>query len=282
METFKSEKQKMINGELYFAADPELSAARQHAREQMKLINNEMDKNIRKQLIEETFGTTGTGVFIEPNLKFDYGFNIHVGKNFYANFDNIFLDICPIRIGDNCMFGPNVQLYTASHPLNPGKRNSGLEFGKPITIGDNVWIGGGAVIVPGVTLGNNVVVAAGAVVTKSVPDDCVVGGNPAKIIKNINEIVEQTDALAGPREKIDALDREITSLLEQRMDAVMEIAAIKKAQGIEILDTSREQKVLEKIESYTKKADYKTVIQETYTGIMAASRAFQKEQIDKI
>ncbi|MBL1226738.1 chorismate mutase [Enterococcus sp. BWR-S5] len=281
METFKSEKQKMIDGELYFASDPELSASRQHAREQMKLINNEMDKQIRKQLIEETFGTTGSNVYIEPSLKFDYGFNIHVGKNFYANFDNIFLDICPIKIGDNCMFGPNVQLYTASHPLNAGKRNSGLEFGKPITIGDNVWIGGGAVIVPGVTLGNNVVVAAGAVVTKSVPDDCVVGGNPAKVIKSIEEKAEMEDVLAAPRQKIDALDREITSLLEQRMDAVMEIAAIKKLEGKDILDSSREQKVLEKIASYTTKDEYKAVLQETYTGIMAASRAFQKEQIDK-
>lgn len=281
METFKSEKQKMIDGELYFAADPELSAARQHAREQMKLINNEMDKQIRKQLVEETFGTAGSNVYIEPSLKFDYGFNIHVGKNFYANFDNIFLDICPITIGDNCMFGPNVQLYTASHPLNPGKRNSGLEFGKPITIGNNVWIGGGAVIVPGVTLGDNVVVAAGAVVTKSVPDDCVVGGNPAQIIKNVNETVEGTDTLEGPRQKIDSLDRQITSLLEQRMDAVMDIAAIKKEQGKEILDPAREQKVLEKIEGYTKNEAYKAVLRDTYIGIMAASRAFQKEQIDK-
>lgn len=281
METFKSEKQKMIDGELYFAADPELSAARQHAREQMKLINNEMDKQIRKQLIEETFGTAGSNVYIEPSLKFDYGFNIHVGKNFYANFDNIFLDICPITIGDNCMFGPNVQLYTASHPLNPGKRNSGLEFGKPITIGNNVWIGGGAVIVPGVILGDNVVVAAGAVVTKSVPDDCVVGGNPAQIIKNVNETVEGTETLEGPRQKIDSLDRQITSLLEQRMDAVMDIAAIKKEQGKEILDPAREQKVLEKIEGYTKNEAYKAVLRDTYTGIMAASRAFQKEQIDK-
>lgn len=281
METFKSEKQKMIDGELYFASDPELSAGRQHAREQMKLINNEMDKQTRKELIEETFGTAGSNVYIEPNLKFDYGFNIHVGKNFYANFDNIFLDICPIRIGDNCMFGPNVQLYTASHPLNPGKRNSGLEFGKPITIGDNVWIGGGAVVVPGVTLGNNVVVAAGAVVTKSVPDDCVVGGNPAAIIKTIDETAQVAKTLDGPRKKIDALDREITSLLEQRMDAVLEIAEIKKKQGTEIFDPSREQKVLEKIASYAKKDEYKIVLQETYEGIMAASRAFQKEQIDK-
>lgn len=281
METFKSEKQKMIDGELYFASDPELSAGRQHAREQMKLINNEMDKQTRKELIEETFGTTGSNVYIEPNLKFDYGFNIHVGKNFYANFDNIFLDICPIRIGDNCMFGPNVQLYTASHPLNPGKRNSGLEFGKPITIGDNVWIGGGAVVVPGVTLGNNVVVAAGAVVTKSVPNDCVVGGNPAAIIKTIDETAPVAETLDGPRKKIDALDREITSLLEQRMDAVLEIAEIKKKQGTEIFDPSREQKVLEKIASYAKKDEYKIVLQETYEGIMAASRAFQKEQIDK-
>ena len=113
----------------------------------------------------------------------DYGFNIHIGENFYANFNCTLLDICPITIGKNCMLAPNVQLYTATHPLDPDERNTSIEYGKPITFGDNVWVGGGAIIIPGVTLGDNVVVGAGAVVTKSFPDNVVLGGNPAKIIK---------------------------------------------------------------------------------------------------
>ena len=174
MEEFKSEKEKMIAGALYFASDPELVADRKKAREQMALINQQPDTYIRRQLIEETL------------IQFDYGYNISVGKNFYANFNNVFLDVCPIEIGDNCMFGPNVQLYTAEHPLQAAKRNSGMESGKRIIIGNNVWIGGGAIVLPGVTLGDNVVVAAGAVVTKSFPENCVIAGNPARIIKELN------------------------------------------------------------------------------------------------
>ncbi|MGC6768085.1 chorismate mutase [Enterococcus sp. LJL128] len=281
METFKSEKQKMIDGELYFAADPELSAARRHARDQMKLINNETDRQVRRQLVEETFGSAGTSVYVEPSISFDYGFNIHVGKNFYVNFNSIFLDICPIRIGDNCMFGPNVQLYTASHPLNPGKRNSGLEFGKPITIGDNVWLGGGVVIVPGVELGNNVVVAAGAVVTKSVPDNCVVGGNPAKIIKRIDEEETKQNSLEEQRKAIDSIDREMVELLEKRMQAVEKIAEIKKEQGTAVLDEKREQEVLKKIGSYVKKEEYKEALLKTYQQIMAVSKEYQTGKINK-
>ena len=180
-----TEKEKMIAGKLYFAGDPELSADRKDARVKLRAINQETDKTKREIFVKEAFGGTKNHVYIEPSISFDYGYNIFVGENFYCNFHNVFLDICPITIGDNCMFGPNVQLYTASHPIEPVKRNSGLELGKPITIGDNVWIGGAAVIVPGVTLGDNVVVAAGSVVTKSFPDNVVVGGNPAQIIKTI-------------------------------------------------------------------------------------------------
>ncbi|MCA5013836.1 MULTISPECIES: chorismate mutase [unclassified Enterococcus] len=279
MEEIKTERQKMIDGELYFSADPELITARKFAREQMKLINNEEDRLTRRQLVEETFGSTGTGSYIEPTINFDYGFNIHVGKNFYANFNSIFLDVCPITIGDNCMFGPNAQLYTATHPLHPVKRNSGLEFGKPITLGNNVWLGGGVVITPGVTLGDNVVVAAGSVVTKSFPANCVIGGNPAKIIKEI-DLEEKNTSLASQRNKIDALDKKIVALLEERMDAVTSIVEIKKTTDKEILDPSREKEVLEKIVGYVTNDSYKEVLIETYQGIMDASKHFQQQQLD--
>ncbi len=122
-------------------------------------------------------------MYIEPAFRCDYGSNIFVGENFYANFDCVILDVCRVTIGDDCLLGPRVSIFTATHPVDPVLRRSGLEYGKPVRIGDNVWIGGNAVINPGVRLGNNVVVASGAVVVKDVPDNVVVGGNPARILK---------------------------------------------------------------------------------------------------
>lgn len=275
----RTEKEKMIAGELYFSADPELIADRRYAREQMALINQQFDKEIRKQLLKETFGSVGYNPYVEPTIQFDYGYNIHVGNNFYANFNNIFLDVCPIRIGDNCMFGPNVQLYTATHPLNPAKRNSGLEAAKPITIGNNVWIGGGAIVVPGVTLGDNVVVAAGAVVTKSFPENSVIGGNPAKVIKLVDEGT-QTRTLAQARVTIDSIDSEITALLEKRMDTVREIADIKRETKTDVLDTSREQAVLEKVRERVQNPDYTETIETLYQAIMDTSKQFQQKQLE--
>ncbi|MEH7255367.1 maltose acetyltransferase domain-containing protein [Neobacillus niacini] len=183
----KTEKEKMIAGELYLAADPQLLEERLNARRLTRLYNQtiETDEAKRTELLKELFGSTGENLYIEPTFRCDYGYNIHVGENFYANFDCVLLDVCEIRIGDNCFIAPGVHIYTATHPLNPTERISGSEYGIPVHIGNNVWIGGSAVLNPGVKIGNNVVIASGAVVTKDVPDNVVVGGNPAKIIKEI-------------------------------------------------------------------------------------------------
>lgn len=184
----KTEKEKMLAGKLYNAGDPELVNDRVNARRLTRLYNEtlETDLESRTELLKTLFGSTGESLYIEPTFRCDYGSNIHVGENFYANFDCVFLDVCEIRIGDNCFVAPGVHIYTATHPLNAQERISGVEYGIPVTIGDNVWIGGRAVINPGVKIGNNVVVASGAVVTKDVPDNVVVGGNPARVIKEID------------------------------------------------------------------------------------------------
>ncbi|WP_449539637.1 maltose acetyltransferase domain-containing protein [Ferdinandcohnia sp. Marseille-Q9671] len=183
----KSEREKMINGELYHAADPLLVKDRNNARRLTRYYNQTMetDDEQRRMILKDLFGTVGDKICIEPTFRCDYGYNIHVGENFYANFDCVFLDVCEIRIGENCFIAPGVHIYTATHPLHPVERATGIEFGKPVRIGDNVWIGGRAVINPGVTIGNNVVIASGAVVTKDIPDNVVVGGNPARIIKKV-------------------------------------------------------------------------------------------------
>jgi maltose O-acetyltransferase len=183
----KTEKEKMLDGEMYNPADTQLVKDRENARRQVRIYNEtlETEGNKRTKLLKELFGYTGENVYMEPNIRVDYGYNIFVGENFSANFDCTILDVCEVRFGDNCMLAPGVQIYTATHPLHPTERNSGKEYAKPITFGNNVWIGGSAVINPGVTVGDNVVIASGSVVTKDVPNNVVVGGNPAKIIKKI-------------------------------------------------------------------------------------------------
>lgn len=185
----KTEKEKMIAGLLYDPADTVLSNDRLQARRLTKLYNEtaEDEQEKRRRILEQLLGSVGTNVNIQPSLKVDYGYNIYLGNNFFANFDCIMLDVCPIHFGDNCLLGPGVHIYTAAHPLDPTERNSGREFGKSVTIGNNVWIGGGAIINPGVTIGDGAVIASGAVVTKKVLPHVVVGGNPAKVIKKINE-----------------------------------------------------------------------------------------------
>ncbi|MGR6543688.1 sugar O-acetyltransferase [Paenibacillus tundrae] len=189
----KTEKQKMLAGELYNAADPQLSQEREQIRRMTRLYNQttESDGEIRVKMLKEMLGSTGDHLYMEPNIHFDYGYNIHVGNHFYTNFNCTILDVCEVRIGDHCLMGPDVHIYTATHPLDPIQRAAGPEYGKPVTLGNNVWIGGRAIINPGVNIGHNVVIASGAVVTKDVRDNVVVGGNPARIIK---EIEVQTDS----------------------------------------------------------------------------------------
>jgi maltose O-acetyltransferase len=183
-----TEKEKMLRGELYLASDEELRKERRRARMLTRLFNQteETDIETRLALLSQLFGSLGEHSYVEPPFRCDYGYNIYVGERFYANFDCVILDICRVSIGKNCLMGPGVHIYTATHPIDAQERASGAEYGKPVIIGDNAWIGGRAVINPGLTIGNNVVIASGAVVTKDIPDDVVVGGNPAKIIKSLH------------------------------------------------------------------------------------------------
>lgn len=180
-----TEKEKMLAGLMYNPADSSLIVDQQNARRLTRAFNQSDSKAEREQMIHQLFGRIGSPFNIEGGFQCDYGYNIHVGDHFFANFDCVFLDVCKIDIGDHCMLAPGVHIYTATHPVDPIERASGKEYGKPVTIGHHVWIGGRAIINPGVTIGNNVVVASGAVVVKDVPDNVVVGGNPARIIKTL-------------------------------------------------------------------------------------------------
>lgn len=182
-----TEKEKMLSGKLYSAEDKELLALRRKARNLCYRFNqtNEDEKILRQEILQELLGAAGDNLNIHPTFHCDYGFPITVGKNFYANYDCIILDVAPVTIGDNVMFGPRVCIYSAAHPLDAVVRSSGVEFGKPVTIGNDVWVGGNTVINPGVTIGNNVVIGSGSVVTKSIPDGVVAAGNPCRIIRAI-------------------------------------------------------------------------------------------------
>ena len=181
-----TQKQKMLAGELYNASDPELAALHNRAIELCQKLNfGGVTDEERAQVTRQLLGKSGKRVVLGRDFWCDYGFNIEVGENFYVNYGVVILDVCKVTIGKNCLIAPQVGIYTACHPLDEATRISGLELGKPITIGDNCWIGGHAVINPGVTLGDNVVVGSGSVVTKSFPSNVVIAGNPARIIKRL-------------------------------------------------------------------------------------------------
>ncbi|QIK69359.1 sugar O-acetyltransferase [Erysipelothrix sp. HDW6C] len=179
---------RMLAGELYLARHVD-AQKRQNGKVLAQMINQTplQDTERIKKLERQLFGATGEHIYVTPPLYVDYGFNTYVGENFYANFDCIFLDVNEIRIGNNVMLGPRVGLYTAGHPIDADVRISDLEFGLPITIGDNVWIGGSVVVNPGVTIGDNTIIASGAVVTKDVPNNVIYGGNPARLIRPITD-----------------------------------------------------------------------------------------------
>lgn len=178
----KTEYEKMISGELYQAfKDPELVKMRENVRKIFRTFNSTADQKYLKDIFQQDLD----GVFIEPPFQCDYGINIELGKNVYMNFGVTILDCAKVKIGDNCMIAPNVQIYTAAHPIDVKTRNSGLEYALPITIGQNCWIGGASVILPGVTIGDNCVIGAGSVVTKDIPANSIAVGNPARVIRNI-------------------------------------------------------------------------------------------------
>ncbi|MEC9484799.1 MAG: sugar O-acetyltransferase [Candidatus Izemoplasma sp.] len=181
-------KERMLSKHLY-VGDDELKKLANKARDLLDEFNKTPYRNYekRKGIIKSLFGKTPNDFYVHKPFYCDYGFNIEVGEHFYCNFNCVFLDVGKITIGDNVMCGPNVQIYTATHPIDSRVRNEGYEYALPVTIEDGVWIGGGAIINPGVTVGQDAIIASGAVVTKNVPANTIVGGNPAKLIRQITK-----------------------------------------------------------------------------------------------
>lgn len=183
----RTNHERMLAGDLYVSDDPDITKAQQRA---VRLAARYLaayteDADAAQPLVAELLGAVGRGVHIRPPLYVDYGTYITVGEDTFINYNLTALDVAPITIGRDCQIGPNVQLLTPTHPVEPEPRRDKLEAAKPITIGDNVWLGGGAIVLAGVTIGNNSVIGAGAVVTKDVPADVVAVGNPARVIRSI-------------------------------------------------------------------------------------------------
>jgi len=184
----RSEREKMLAGELYDPMDVELVAARERARDLCWTLNatREADPEGRRRILRELFGAGGDSVWMQPPFFCDYGSNIELGERVFFNFNCVVLDVCPVRIGDFTLFGPAVQIYTPMHPFNAELRRR-EEFGRPVEIGSDVWVGGGAMILPGVRIGSRAVIGAGSVVTRDVPDGVFAAGNPCRVIREITE-----------------------------------------------------------------------------------------------
>lgn len=189
MDKVKEEWHKMLNGEIYDAALPEFLELLMQTREKLYEFNNLPPRDIEAQhkILRDLLGSCGKNIIINQPFRCDYGCNIHLGENFMANFNLTVLDEAEVRIGRNAFIGPNVNIFTACHPLEADARATGAEWAEPVTIGDDVWIGGGTTILPGVTIGDRVVIGAGSVVTKDIPSDSVAVGNPARVIKKISQ-----------------------------------------------------------------------------------------------
>ena len=184
-----TEKQKMLAGQAYFANDTELAKERLKARDIIFEFNNLAPKFIkqRKELLKRLFGKTERMFYVEPPFRCDYGYNIEIGDNFYANFNLTILDCAKVSIGNNVFIAPNVAIYTAGHPIHSHLRDQEHEWAQEISIGNSVWIGGNVVINPGVTIGSNVVIGSGSVVTRSIPDNVFAAGNPCRVIRQITD-----------------------------------------------------------------------------------------------
>ena len=183
-----SERRKMLAGEMYDPLDPELAAARERARDLCQTLNatREAQHQERRGILCELFGRGGDTVWMQPPFFCDYGSNIELGERVFFNFNCVVLDVCLVRIGSFTLFGPAVQIYTPMHPFNARLRRQ-QEFGKPVDIGSDVWVGGGAIILPGVRIGSQAVIGAGSVVTRDVPDGMFAAGNPCRVIRAITE-----------------------------------------------------------------------------------------------
>ena len=184
-----NQKERMLAGLPYKAWLDGLSEERLETRKKIFKYNGLTPEQSEEQdrLIREILGKCGESVYIEQPFRCDYGSNIEVGENFYANYNLTVLDVARVRIGKNVMFGPNVSIYTAGHPIHPDSRNSGYEYGREVTIGDNVWLGGNVVVNPNVHIGDNVVVGTGSVVTRDLPDNVIAVGNPCRVLREITE-----------------------------------------------------------------------------------------------
>jgi maltose O-acetyltransferase len=183
-----SEREKMLAGELYDPLDAELVRLRERARDLCHDLNatREGQQDERRRLLRELFAVGGDDVWLQPPFFCDYGRNIRLGKGCFFNFNCVVLDVCEVTVGDHVFFGPAVQVYTAMHPLDAVRRRT-REFGKPVVIGSDVWVGGGAILCPGITIGSRAVIGAGSVVTRSVPEGVLAAGNPCRVIREIAE-----------------------------------------------------------------------------------------------
>lgn len=192
----ESEWQKMVSGELYDPGDRELVQARRRARDLLRELNGLTDEqeDERRGILASLFGKGGESARVQPPFYCDYGTNIELDKHVFFNFNCVVLDVARVSIGDYSIFAPAVQIYTATHPLDAELRRT-REYGKPVVIGSDVWVGGGAIILPGVTIGSRTVIGAGSVVTRDIPDDVVAAGNPCRVIR---EITEQDDHTVRP------------------------------------------------------------------------------------
>lgn len=181
-------RDRMRTGQLYRADDPVLAADYQRAQELLRRYNDTGpdQAGLRAQLLRELLGSCGHGVTVVPPLRADYGQYIHIGEETFVNVDCVLLDVRAIHIGSRCQIGPRVQILTATHPLDPQLRAAGWESGEPVTIGDNVWLGAGVLVLPGVTIGDDCVIGAGSVVTRDVPTRVVAVGNPARVVREID------------------------------------------------------------------------------------------------